>query len=101
MKAGILAGRQTQHEKGDGEASMAKHLRHGEQQEEGRDQRLEMRVARNRDRQSAASKAKRCERRDPRSRAAPQAKTLHQQPEHGKRQQRVAESDKAGEKLRH
>jgi hypothetical protein len=37
----ILAGRQTQDEKSDGEAWMAKHLCHGEQQEEGGDQRLE------------------------------------------------------------
>jgi len=59
-----------------------------------------MGVARDRDRKPAEGKTEGCESRDPRSRAAPQAKALHQQPEHGKGQQRVAESDKAGEKLR-
>ena len=101
VEPGILAGRQTQDEEDDGEAGMAKQLCHGEQQEEGRDQRLEMRVARNRDRQPAEGEAQRGQSRDPRASAAPQAKTLHQQPEHGKRQQRVAETDKAGEELRH
>ena len=57
MEPGILAGHQTQDEKGDGEAWMAKHLCHGEQQEKGRDQRLEMWVARNRDRQPAEGEA--------------------------------------------
>ena len=82
MEAGILAGRKTQDEEDDGETSMSKHLCHGEQQEERRDQRLEMWIARNRDRQAAEGEAQRRERRDPRSRAAPQPKTLDQQPKH-------------------
>ena len=57
MEPGILAGRKTQDEKDDGEASMTKHLCHGEQQEEGRDQRLEVWVTRNRDRQPAEGEA--------------------------------------------
>jgi hypothetical protein len=80
---------------------MAKHLCHGEQQEEGRDQRLKMWVTRNRDRQPAEGEAKRGESRDPRSHAAAQAEALHQQPKYRKCQQRVAEPNNASEKLRH
>ena len=101
MQPGILARRQAEEKKAAGEPRVPEVLRHGEHQEECRDQGFEVRVERDRDRKRAERESDRCERSKPRRGATLQAEAFDQQPENWERQQPMTEPDECREELWH